>query len=109
MVYVWLTLAIVAEVIATTALKATDEFTNPVPSLVCVIGYATAFYLLSLVLRTMPVGIAYAIWTGLGIVLVAAAGAVVYRQLPDAPAIAGMALIIAGTLVINLFSKMSVH
>ncbi len=109
MVYVWLTLAICAEVVATTALKATNEFTNLVPSLVCVAGYAVAFYLLTLVLRTMPVGIAYAIWSGLGIVLVGVLGALTYRQIPDAAAIAGMALIIAGTVVINVFSNTATH
>ena len=109
MVYLWLTLAIVAEVIATTALKATNEFTNVLPSIVCVCGYAIAFYLLTLVLRTMPIGIAYAIWSGLGIVLVGILGALVYRQIPDAAALAGMALIIAGTIVINLFSNTVGH
>ena len=109
MVYVWLTLAICAEVVAPTALKATNEFTNLVPSLICVAGYAVAFYLLTLVLRTMPVGIAYAIWSGLGIVLVGVLGALTYRQIPDAAAIAGMVLIIAGTVVINVFSNIATH
>lgn len=107
--YLWLSIAIVAEVIATSALKASESFTRLWPSLVVVVGYAVAFLCLSLTLRTIPVGIAYAIWSGVGIVLVAAIGWVFYRQVLDLPAIIGLALIIAGVLVVNLFSKTVGH
>ncbi len=109
MTYFYLAIAIVAEVIATSALKASEEFTKLVPVLVVVVGYGIAFYMLTLVLKTMPVGIAYAIWAGLGIVLVAIVSAVIYQQIPDLPAIVGMLLIVAGVIVINLFSKTSGH
>jgi small multidrug resistance pump len=107
--YLYLTIAIIAEVIGTNALKASDGFTKPVPGIIVVVGYGAAFYFLSLVLKSIPVGIAYAIWAGMGIVLVAIAGAVVFRQVPDLPAIIGMILIIAGVVVINLFSKTVSH
>jgi len=103
--YLYLALAIVCEVIATTALKATEGFTRPGPTAVMVIGYGLAFYLLSRVLNFLPVGITYAVWSGMGIVLVAVAGAVVYKQLPDLAAILGMGLIVTGVAVIFLFSK----
>lgn len=107
--YALLGIAIVAEVIATSALKASAGFSRLGPSAIVVIGYATAFYFLALVMRTMPVGIAYAIWSGVGIVLIVAASAVLYRQLPDWPAVLGMALIVAGVAIINLFSRMAAH
>ena len=107
--YLLLAIAIVAEVIATTALKASEGFTRLAPSLVVVIGYAVAFYCLALVLKTIPVGIAYALWAGLGVVLVAVLGAVIYQQIPDPPAVIGIALIIAGVVVISLFSKTLRH
>lgn len=107
--YAYLAIAILAEVIATSSLKATAEFTRPGPSLLVIAGYVTAFYCLTLSLRVIPVGIAYAIWSGLGIVLVAGAGYVLYRQKLDAPALLGMAMILGGCLVINLFSKSSAH
>jgi len=109
MQYLYLLIAIVGEVIATSALKATEQFRRPVPTLIVAVGYLAAFYFLSLVLKTMPVGVAYAIWCGLGIVLVAGAGAVIYREVPDRPAILGMALIIAGVVVMNVFSKSINH
>ena len=109
MAYVYLVLAIVAEVIGTSALKAADGFTKVVPSIVVVVGYATAFYLLSLILRTIPVGVTYAIWSGVGIVLVAVVAAVTYKQIPDLAALAGMGLIMAGVVVINLFSTTTGH
>ncbi|WP_416140804.1 DMT family transporter [Halomonas sp. HK25] len=109
MAFVYLALAIVAEVIATSALKATEGFTRLWPSLLVVVGYVVAFYMLSLVLRTMPVGIAYAIWAGLGIVLVAVVGLVVYGQRPDLPAVIGIGLIVAGVVTIQLFSSISTH
>lgn len=105
MTYIYLLAAIIGEVIATSALKAAEGFTRPGPSAIVVVGYAAAFYFLSLTLRTMPVGIAYAIWSGLGIVLISIVAWVVYRQTLDIPALVGMALIIAGVLVINVFSK----
>lgn len=107
--YVYLGIAIVAEVIATSSLKAAQEFTRPIPSIVVVIGYGVAFYCLSLSLRVIPVGIAYAIWSALGVVLVCIAGAVFYGQMLDAPALAGIGLIIAGVLVINLMSSSVTH
>nr|WP_176491094.1 MULTISPECIES: multidrug efflux SMR transporter [Microbulbifer] len=109
MAYLYLAIAILAEVAATTALKASEQFTRPLPSVLVVLGYGLAFYMLSLVLRTVPVGIAYAIWAGVGILLVALAGAVIYREIPDWPAVIGMTLIVAGVVVINLFSKTAVH
>ena len=105
MTYLFLLAAIVAEVIGTSALKAANGFTNPLPSLVVAVGYAAAFYFLSLTLRTMPVGVAYAIWSGLGIVLISIVGWVVYRQTLDVPALVGMALIVSGVIVINAFSR----
>lgn len=107
--YVYLFIAILSEVIATSALKTSEGFTRLWPSVVVVIGYALAFYCLSLTLRTVPVGIAYAIWSGIGIVLVAIAGWVFYRQILDGPALIGIALILIGVLVINLFSRTVGH
>jgi small multidrug resistance pump len=104
MVYVYLTVAILAEVVGTTALKASAGFTKLVPSLLVVLGYTVSFYGLSVVLKTLPVGITYAVWSGLGIVLVTIASAITFRQIPDAPAILGMALIIAGVITANVFS-----
>ena len=107
----WLALAIaiVAEVIGTTALKASNEFTRLWPSLIVMAGYGTAFYFMALSMRVLPVGIMYAIWSGMGIVLVSIIGWVVYRQALDVPAMIGMGLIIAGAIVINVFSKSVVH
>ena len=109
MAYVYLAIAILAEVAATSALKASEEFTRLVPSLVVVVGYGVAFYLLTLVLRSIPVGVTYAIWAGVGIVLVALVGAVLYKQVPDMPAMIGIGLIVAGVVVINVFSKTVGH
>lgn len=107
--YLYLTIAIIAEVIATNALKASEEFTKLIPSIIVVVGYGTAFYFLSLVLKVIPVGIAYAIWSGMGIVLVAVVAAILFKQIPDWPAIIGMILIITGVLFINIFSKTVNH
>jgi small multidrug resistance pump len=101
----WLAIAIVAEVIGTSALKASESFSRPIPSLITAAGYAIAFYCMSISIRTIPVGLAYAIWSGVGIVLITAIAWVVFKQKLDAPALAGMGLIVAGVLVINLFSK----
>ena len=105
MTYLYLALAILAEVIATSALKASEQFTKIVPSIVVLVGYGLSFYLLTLVLRTMPIGITYAVWSGVGIISIAAIGAIFYKQIPDLPAIIGMGLIISGVIVIHLFSK----
>ncbi|MDN6298503.1 MAG: multidrug efflux SMR transporter [Halomonas sp.] len=109
MAFVYLILAIVAEVVATSALKSSAGFTRLVPSVVVVVGYGLAFYLLSLVLRTLPVGVAYAIWAGLGIVLVTLVGVVAFGERPDVPAVLGILLIVAGVVLLQMFSKMSVH
>ena len=102
-------LAIVAEVIGTSALKASDGFTRLGPSAVVVAGYAVAFYCLSLVLKTLPVGITYAVWSGLGIVLITVAAFVLYGQKIDLPGLIGMGLIMAGVVVLNVFSKAAAH
>lgn len=105
----WLTLAgaIVAEVAATSALKASAGFTRAAPTLVVVLGYALAFWLLSLTLRSLPVGVAYAVWSGLGTALIALVGWLAFGQRLDAWAVLGMALILAGVLVLNLLSALS--
>ena len=103
--WVSLGIAIVAEVIATSALKASAGLTRPLPILVLAVGYGLAFWLLSLTLRSIPVGVAYAIWSGVGTVLIAVAGWLVFGQRLDAWAVTGMALIVAGVLVMNLLSK----
>jgi len=107
----WLTLglAILAEVIATSALKASDGFSQLLPSMVVIAGYGVAFFCLSLTLRQMPLGIAYAVWSGAGTALIALIGVVLYKQRLDLPAITGILLIVAGVLVLNLFSKSSAH
>jgi small multidrug resistance pump len=107
--YLYLTIAIAAEVIATSALKASQGFTRLGPSLVVAAGYGVAFYFLSLVLKTIPVGVAYAIWSGVGMVLIALIGWVVLKQPLDAAAMLGIALIITGVAVIQLFSKTAAH
>ena len=107
----WLALAIaiVAEVIGTTALKASNEFTRLIPSLIVVVGYGTAFYFMSISMRVLPVGIMYAIWSGMGIVLISVLGWLVFRQTLDTPAVIGLAFIIAGVIIINVFSKTVGH
>ena len=121
--YVYLSIAIIAEVVATSALKAADGFSKLGPSVVVVLGYALAFYVLSFVFRAIPLGVAYAIWSGVGMgqrglivsppkagktLLISLAGAVIYRQALDAPAIIGIAMIVGGVAVINIFSKATV-
>lgn len=103
--WIYLSVAIVSEVIATSALKAAEGFTRLVPSLVVVTGYALAFYFLSLTLKTVPLGVAYAIWSGAGVALIALVGWAWYGQALDAVALVGIALIVAGVVVLNLFSK----
>ncbi len=101
----FLAIAILSEVIATTTLKASHSFTRPVPSLIVVIGYALAFYFFSLAMNSISVGVAYAIWSGAGIVLVAFLSWLFYGQLLDRPGLIGIGLILAGVMVLNLFSK----
>lgn len=107
--YAILALAILAEVIATTALARSASFTRFWPSVVTVVGYVIAFWLLSFPLRVMPTGVVYAIWSGMGIVLISAVAWVWYRQTLDAPALIGLGMIIAGVMVVNLFSRTVSH
>ena len=107
--WIALAIAICGEVTATTALKASNEFTRLVPSIIVVIGYGIAFYFMAISMRVLPVGIMYAIWSGMGIVLVLIIGWLVYKQALDLPSIIGMALIISGVIVIKLFSKSVGH
>ncbi|GGL97420.1 DMT family transporter [Pseudomonas asuensis] len=107
--YIYLVIAIAAEIVATTAMKSLDGFNKPLPLVLVIVGYAIAIGLLSQVVKIIPVGIAYAIWSGMGIVLVSIAAAVIYKQTLDLAAILGMGLIIAGVVVIQLFSKSTGH
>jgi small multidrug resistance pump len=107
--WIYLAIAIIAEVIATSALKASMGFTRPGPTAVVVVGYGIAFYLLSLALQTMPVGVAYAIWSSVGIVLITLFAWLAYGQALDLPAVLGLALIIAGVVVLNVFSRTVPH
>ena len=107
--WLFLSIAIVSEVMATSALKASAGFTRPLPSLVVVVGYGVAFHFLSLTLKTIPIGVAYAIWAGAGISLVAIVGWVLFGQKLDAAAIIGMCLIITGVVVMQVFSKSTGH
>ncbi|CAM5186550.1 Ethidium bromide-methyl viologen resistance protein EmrE OS=Castellaniella defragrans (strain DSM / CCUG 39792 / 65Phen) OX=1437824 GN=BN940_06871 PE=3 SV=1 [Castellaniella denitrificans] len=107
--WIYLSIAILAEVIATSALKVSDGFTRPLPSALTAIGYGLAFYLLALALKTIPVGVAYAVWSGAGIVAIALIGYFVFGQALDAAALAGIGLILAGVLVLNVFSGSGGH
>ena len=107
--YVFLVAAIAAEVVATTALANTNGFTRLWPSLIAVVGYALAFLLLSFVLRLMPTGVVYAVWSGMGIVFVTAIAWTWYGQRLDSAAVLGLSLILAGVLIINLFSDSTLH
>lgn len=109
MAWVYLAIAILSEVVGTLALKISDGFSHVTASIVCVIAYGIAFYCLSLVVKSVPVGIAYAIWAGAGIVLITLLSALWFKQIPDMAAVLGMVLIIAGVLVINLFSDSVSH
>ncbi|MGO3927943.1 SMR family transporter [Rhodopseudomonas pseudopalustris] len=109
MTYVFLLIAIIAEVIGTTFLKLSDGFTKLGPTLVTVVGYGVSFYFLSLTLRTLPTGIAYAIWSGVGVVLIAGAAWAFMGQKLDIAALCGIAMIIGGVIVINLFSNAAGH
>ena len=107
--WLYLAIAIVSEVVATSALKAAEGFTRWGPSLLVVIGYASAFYFLSLTLRSIPLGVTYAIWSGVGVALVSLVGWAIYHQSLDAAALVGIALIVAGVVVLSLFSKAASH
>lgn len=107
--WILLAIAIVSEVIATSALKASEGFTRLVPSAVVVAGYGTAFFLLAITMKTLPMGLVYAIWSGAGIALIALVGWVVYGQTLDLPAVLGLLLIVAGVVVLNVFSKVATH
>lgn len=107
--YIYLGLAIIAEVIGTSALKASDGFSRLGPSVLVVLGYGAAFYFLSLTLREIPVGVAYAIWSGVGVTLITVIGWLVFEQRLDLPALIGIGLIVAGVVVINAFSESLVH
>ena len=103
--YIYLTIAIILEVIATSSMKALDGFNKPIPLLLVVLGYPISLFLLSLVVKTVPVGVAYAIWSGMGIVLVSIAAFFIYQQKLDMPAIIGMSMIVGGVAIMQLFSK----
>ncbi|MGP8200492.1 MAG: DMT family transporter [Limisphaerales bacterium] len=107
--WVYLAVAIVSEVIATSALKSTSGFTRLWPSVIVIAGYTSAFYFLSLTLRSIPVGVAYAIWSGVGLVLIAIVGWIVYDQKLDVAAILGMVLIVVGIVIINCLSHSVTH
>jgi small multidrug resistance pump len=107
--YLYLAVAIVAEVAGTAALKASAEFTKLAPSIVVAVGYAIAFFFLALTFRTIPVGIAYAVWGGAGIALIVIAGAVLFNEIPDLPAIVGVGLILAGVVIVNTMSLTTAH
>ena len=107
--YLFLIIAVLAETIGTTSLQASQKFTRIWPSVLVVVSYALSFYLLALTLKYMPVGIMYAIWSGLGIVLISLIAFIYFGQRLDFPAIIGLSLIIAGIVVINVFSKTALH
>lgn len=107
--WLFLSVAIVSEVIATSALKQSEGFTKLVPSILVLAGYGLAFYFLSLTLRTIPVGIAYAVWAGAGIALISLIGWIMFNQKLDLPAFIGIGLIVSGVVVLNVFSKTSAH
>jgi small multidrug resistance pump len=107
--WLFLSIAIISEVVATSALKSSAGFTQLWPSLLVIAGYATAFFFLSLTLQTMPVGVTYAIWSGVGIVLITLMAWIVLGQSLDRPAVAGLALIVAGVVVLNVFSKSAIN
>lgn len=109
MPYLYLAAAIIAEVIATSALKASEGFSKTLPSIAVVVGYSIAFYCLSVTLKTIPVGVAYAIWSGVGVALISLVGWIAFGQKLDAPALVGIALIVAGVVVLQLFSKSAAH
>lgn len=106
--YIYLAIAIIAEVTATSTLKLSEEFTKPIPSLVVITAFVVSLYFMTLTLRTLPVGIMYAFWSGFGIILVSLIAVSMYKQIPDIPAIIGMLLIISGIILISVYSKMNI-
>ena len=107
--FVILFFAILSEVIATSSLKYSEGFTKPIPSVVVAVGYGLSFYLLSIALKTMPIGVAYAIWSGVGLVLTVIAGIILWRETLDWARVTGIVLILAGIVLINVFSKSAAH
>lgn len=107
--YLFLLMAIVFEIVATSSLKMSEQFTKLIPSIITIVCYIAAFYCLSLTLKTLPVGIAYALWSAIGIVFITIIGIFAFKQIPDLPAIIGLVLIIAGVVIINVWSKTSAH
>lgn len=107
--YIFLILAVAAETVGTSALQASQQFTRLGPSLLAIGAYGVGFYLLSVTLKVMPVGVVYALWSGMGIIFIALIGFLVFKQRLDLPAVAGITLIIAGILVIQLYSKATPH
>ncbi|WP_123792405.1 DMT family transporter [Pacificibacter maritimus] len=107
--YIFLLIAIISEVIATTALARTESFTRLVPSVITVVGYACAFWCLSITLRVMPTGLVYAIWSGMGIVFISAIAWIWFHEKLDFAALLGMGFIVTGVLIVNLFSKSMPH
>ncbi len=107
--FVILFFAILSEVIATSSLKYSEGFTKPIPSIIVAVGYGLSFYLLSIALKTMPIGVAYAIWSGVGLVLTVIAGIILWRETLDWAKVTGIVLILAGIVLINVFSKSATH
>ncbi len=106
--YIYLAIAIIAEVTATSTLKLSEEFTKPIPSLVVIIAFGISLYFMTLTLRTLPVGVMYAFWSGFGIILVTISGMIIYKQVPDLAALIGISLIIGGIVIISMYSKMQI-
>ena len=107
--YIFLAAAILCETIGTSFLKKTEQFSKPIPSIIFIVAMIASFYLLSLALKGIPIGIAYAIWSAVGIVMISLVGYFVYKESLDLPAILGIAFIVIGVIIINVFSKTSVH
>jgi small multidrug resistance pump len=107
MTYLYLAIAIAAEIVATSFLKLSDSFTRPLPTAVTVVGYAVAFYFLSLTLRVLPTGIAYAIWSGVGVVVISLIGWLVMGQALNLPTVIGLALIVIGVVIVNLYTPVA--
>ncbi|MBK7450937.1 MAG: multidrug efflux SMR transporter [Anaerolineales bacterium] len=107
--FIVLFFAILSEVIATSSLKFSEGFTKPIPSIIVAVGYGLSFYLLSIALKTMPIGVAYAIWSGVGLILTVAAGMILWRETLDWAKVTGIVLILTGILLINVFSKSTAH
>jgi len=107
--FIFLLFAVFFETVGTSAMKMSEQFTKLIPTVITIIAYIGAFYLLGLTIKVIPVGIAYAIWSGVGIVLISIIGAIFFKQIPDLPAVIGLLLIISGVLVINVFSKTVSH